>query len=499
MKRRYGQTLVLGCITLLVLAVMLMLSLNITNAIHEKIRLQNHADAQAYSVAVLEARAYNSLAYSNRAIASAFVAQMSVHAWMAVATQAAANHQAFAMAFGVAAAFETALGCYPYNFSHCFCVFRAGINAIRHLSKSRTVGNKVKDNEDAFNNAVQALSTMIRLLHAEQTLIVNGTNARAIQVINKLKQTNLLPDGQNSMPVAALNSGHFTCPLEGVSAVGIGGNCSGSSKNKEERSKIMAHVANGSRHNFAKGSANPILFPGVAHIGTDYMMNSNYLKGLQNNSGTNTITFGVRAAAGTNNSGSASAGQNLEKVSAGTTTTVVTVLGWQHTPVAVGMRSSSIASDHSRGHHSMGHDPDHDKLPYCAENDCFVNFKMGNSGSDYNQPSTFGGATQDLRKAPHATPWEINSQGKITMDIDNGGQLGLTLVPTKRGIAVGKGKVYFHQLGNWRVPPNLFDPLWRAKLHGFKDRQELMQTAGLAAATGGGVDLLFPGPVEGIE
>ncbi len=487
--RTRGQTLVLACVTMLVLALMLMLSLNITNAIHEKIRVQNHADAQAYSIAVLEARAYNSIAYSNRAIAAAFVAQMSVHAWMAIATQAAANHQAFAMAFGVVAAFETLLGCYPFNFSHCPCVFEAGIIAIRHLSKSYDVGDKVKDNEDAFNDAVEGLSDMIDSIHGEQNTIITATQAQMTQVMNKLKQHNV-PGGDNSMALLAFNTGNFTCPLEGTSSGGSGGDCTGSTKDKEERSKIMASVANGTRNSFTSGGLGM-----TGHIGTDYFMMSDYLDDLQHNSGTNIIYFGVRGAVGQSNNGNASQGHQLQRASAGTTGPVVTVLGWRHTPVAAGTRSSYVASDHESGAHSPGlaHDPDHDKLPYCAQEDCFVNFKLGSADSDYNQPSTYGAATQDLRWAPGKKPWELNDSGKMTMKLDKGADMSLTLVPTQNAVGVGKGKVYFHQLGNWRVPPNLFDPFWRAKLHGFKDRTELNKIAGAAGGK------MFVGPVEGIE
>ena len=65
--------------------------------------------------------------------------------------------------------------------------------------------------------------------------------------------------------------------------------------------------------------------------------------------------------------------------------------------------------------------------------------------------------------------------------------------------AVAKGKTYFHQLGQngWEVPPNMFDPFWRAKLQPFiKDelKDVLMKagdTQGVQVVSGGG-------PVEGV-
>ncbi|MCP3058875.1 pilus assembly protein [Myxococcus sp. K38C18041901] len=63
-----GQALVMGAVAMLVLAVTVMASVSIGHGVHQKIKLQDAADAQAYSLAVKEARAYNFLAYTNRAM-----------------------------------------------------------------------------------------------------------------------------------------------------------------------------------------------------------------------------------------------------------------------------------------------------------------------------------------------------------------------------------------------------------------------------------------------
>src|SRR5262245_48864416 len=81
-QRSLGQTMVLGCVTLVVLALMTSLSFNISNVIHEKIRLQTHSDVVAYSTAVMEARSFNYFAYTNRSIAALLVAQTTLHAYM---------------------------------------------------------------------------------------------------------------------------------------------------------------------------------------------------------------------------------------------------------------------------------------------------------------------------------------------------------------------------------------------------------------------------------
>lgn len=88
----------------------------------------------------------------------------------------------------------------------------------------------------------------------------------------------------------------------------------------------------------------------------------------------------------------------------------------------------------------------------------------------------------------------MNSSGTINIRIGNE-QRKITLVPKTEGVAVGKAKAYFHQLGaDWKLPPNGFDPFWRAKLHPFK-RDELRQVLNMAGDSNANVQ----GPVEGVE
>ena len=65
-RSQRGQALPLGAIGLLVGALTVIATLNLGQAVHEKIRLQNSADAAAYSLAALEARSFNFIALTNR-------------------------------------------------------------------------------------------------------------------------------------------------------------------------------------------------------------------------------------------------------------------------------------------------------------------------------------------------------------------------------------------------------------------------------------------------
>jgi len=63
-----GQALVIGAVAMLVLCIAVLTSVSIGHGVYSKVKLQDAADAQAYSIAVKEARAYNFLAYTNRAM-----------------------------------------------------------------------------------------------------------------------------------------------------------------------------------------------------------------------------------------------------------------------------------------------------------------------------------------------------------------------------------------------------------------------------------------------
>ena len=71
-----GQALVIGAIAMLICAVMVMASVSIGHGVYSKIKLQDAADAQSYTMAVKQARAYNFFAYTNRAMVVHYNAMM---------------------------------------------------------------------------------------------------------------------------------------------------------------------------------------------------------------------------------------------------------------------------------------------------------------------------------------------------------------------------------------------------------------------------------------
>lgn len=76
-----GQALVLALVALLVLCVGVIVVFNTGQAVSKKVELTNTADAAAYSAAIQQARAYNLIAYMNRAEVANEVAVAQMTSW----------------------------------------------------------------------------------------------------------------------------------------------------------------------------------------------------------------------------------------------------------------------------------------------------------------------------------------------------------------------------------------------------------------------------------
>lgn len=77
-----GQAIILGAVSLLVLAVGIMTTAQLGWAIKEKIQLQHAADNAAYSSAAMVARSLNFISWTNRAMISQYVSAMALQSYM---------------------------------------------------------------------------------------------------------------------------------------------------------------------------------------------------------------------------------------------------------------------------------------------------------------------------------------------------------------------------------------------------------------------------------
>lgn len=88
MKRlcsRKGQAFPLAAVGVFIMAFSVIATLNLGNAIYEKIKLQNTADASSYSLAAMEARAFNFVALTNRTMVVNYNTAMALQSYLSYA------------------------------------------------------------------------------------------------------------------------------------------------------------------------------------------------------------------------------------------------------------------------------------------------------------------------------------------------------------------------------------------------------------------------------
>lgn len=485
-----GQVMVLGCIALLVMALMLMASYTVSNAVYEKIRVQSQADAQAYSVAVVEARALNVTTQLNRTIAAALVAQMSLHSWMAIATADVEMLRAGMWIVSIIAGIEAGYGCYPWNVSHCPCVIDAIMSAWNFYRAMSQWSNTVQGLESKFNDGVKGLEEMVENLHDREKQVLQQAQREASSsgsVLTSLK--NLNASRSTYITVAdGLNLSGFECALEGMNG---SNNCrTVQAASPAQRSTLMLNTANASRPAFDTEGA-------YASVVSENNFRAPQAKVAQDclQSGRWAHFFRSHAIVG-NQGYSGGPSEQAKTVSAMTDSGIAVVTGFDHAPpIPMGFGGGIYSNSQGGGHNGQAHSGQHGNFkgvnqsgdPCGSNQSCFINFRSNASPqSDFGFPTTYGAVSQDVRlfKGKNGSygsraPWELNNQRKVRLQLLNGQTTIVDYVPRGNGtaFAIAKGKVYFHQLGNWQVAPNMFDPFWRAKLH-FFTKSEFSQIVG---------------------
>ena len=517
--RTRGQVMILGAVSLLIMALMLMASFAVSNAIHEKIRIQAHADAQAYSLAVLEARSFNTISHYNRAIAATLVAQMSLHSWMAIATANVSQLVGEEKALGVIIGKESKR-C-PKIEACCAHAAEAEIDQQKVSTALQRWKGTLEGKEQSFNNAVRALREMAEKLHSAQNDVLEkmwNTLQPDSTVMVALKKANASASDYSDL--TDLNRKEFACALEGSrhDQQACPQRKQREKAGAQERSAIMLHAADAARHKFhyKKDVLGTIVSEKWNKNGTEP---KSYLSHGQWSVGSEVTNAGVSDATKlpTPQSNQASS------VGAQVGGFEVSITRYHESDGSGSVSQTTVYSNASGGQHQSEvlNDTNHSEFKGvmmedpCQQSTCFVNYRaLPSPTGDFGQPSVYGGASQNLRLyhlkaernesvdgsneyAEHA-PWEINKDGKIQIEIQRGKPAVVNYVARGRGYAVSKARVYFHQLGDWTSPPNFFDPFWRAKLH-FFSRDELREVLQAAGDQVGSEYLNAGAPVEGAD
>ncbi|WP_407739829.1 hypothetical protein [Hyalangium sp.] len=486
-----GQALVLASLSLFLLSLMVVLSFNLSHALRMKTRLQQHSDAVAYSMAVLQARTLNYYAMSNRAIASTFVAMNTVHAYMSAASSTGDMMRAAQTDFYEVMGLEFAQ-CSPCPWPPSACLHCLhGLQALRIATKfgreGRNYDNKVKNTENTFNKAVKSLDVMMNTIHASQKLVgtelINALRDGNSSGLDQLRQINAPEASTVNSAVGGMNVAEFSCAIDGMVCAlpGRPSNASNSTRGIE-----ITEVANASRPDWTANRSYPLEW-----------LNPQFSQDLMHNiqgEGATMIVSHSGSAKTVNSRGNGAfhnANAGNDGSMSGSHEHGDTFSFWKH-GIGVATYSSEIESDANGGHHSPSgaHSGNHNgfggantkNLLACTmQGDCFMKFRADpDQKHDFGQPHVYSYITMPLRAdAVTKAPWQLNTSA--TVKWDNGGTGTATInLAANEGAGLSKALVYYHRLGAWKEDPNMFNPFWRAKLHPFtaQEAAEVLTAAG---------------------
>lgn len=263
-----GQVLVLACVTFLLLALGMLMSFQVSNAVHEKIRLQQSADAAAFSVATVEARGLNVIAYQNRAFVATTVTMMTLHGWMALSAASVrigkALHDSFEQIRREYAARCNPLAVPRPRSCHDHCDHRDWAKDVRDSIRSLLVHpsftGALHGYDRTFNLRMRDLSAALRdIERGQRTVLQNAIGAidTGGALLSRLKAIN--GADVHYVNLAPANRGEFACAptntyptVPGMpSCARLGGPAgAGSSPDLHLRSGMARSGANAARSQF---------------------------------------------------------------------------------------------------------------------------------------------------------------------------------------------------------------------------------------------------------
>ncbi|MBS2029633.1 MAG: hypothetical protein JST54_17150 [Deltaproteobacteria bacterium] len=470
MRSQSGQVLPLAAVSLLALAVMVFLSINVSFSVRNRIRLQNYSDAKAYSTAVQEARAFNFYAYTNRAIAAGLVQAATLHAYMSEAAMMSSVDWGMFEAFGEISGCEYALAAAAFaewdigdGIEHTWHGIEADINAIIYMVDyfDGDMAGKIQKLDDPFNNALSALKTHIQILEMAQTMthyelmmwLMMNKEIDQVHDDNMNDPNGGGVDTKNSMMVGLLNMQQYTGAVD--------------TSDSDDKAKEMTAVANATRppftwdrNSFLGTSMTPfeVLLPMVGPSGpieSECEMDSGSFWGpimvMQNpgnimgfmSAGRSGITEGAfpmnlgifQRDAPNDNTGTTVASYDSGGMA---------MFGWHDcpgmipalpafiipSPIASGyIESNKNGSSAHYGDELMGMDLGFLSSPHSGgshtfdtRTKSFIDFKSSSS-SPYNQPMVYAYTSADMSqddKGKTDHPWEVSQQG-VSINVGAGG------------------------------------------------------------------------------
>lgn len=544
-RGRQGQTMVLGTLGILLVSIMMMLTLNVGQAVHEKIRLQQVSDAAAFSMATQEARVFNFLSYTNRANIGSLVAASSMHSFMSMASVIPEMFQAASDTFWMHAGIEFAMCatcCWPYCFAmckHCYHGIKDIDAAVNYDDSAEDYRKAVKDLDSQFKNTILALDAhMVYIMGAQKALI--------IEVGIQIASDTITSDLVQKYGTTTTSTNNELLRLKNVGTMGIApavitGGTRGFSdvfeRDEETHKYVPTMISNGTRYSdtmfgFTLNNyfvSDRGLLEAYAFMHPKALMQLLYKDGKPAKGFSFPITH---KGQGRIIKGPADPVSRIEGNSMGPDGDsaaaydqgIILSMGFICIFSMIPMISpyggdtwneSWIASGPDKGDHENSdscEDPQKHKFR-CLDISagplaCFTIFDADpDAGHNFGQPSAYAVLMQDLSMMPGGgePPWKIDAQtdgnGTISIDLKMSGASGPTEVAIAnnahkmgsfaKGVSMSKAMAYYHlpkyTEEGWKEHPNFFNPYWKAKLHPFRELSlsNLFPDSAVVLAAGG--------------
>jgi len=237
LRAEQGQIMILGALGVLLVALMLLLTLNVGQSVHEKIRIQQLADSAAFSTATQEARAFNFFAYTNRANIANLVAANSAHAYLGMATMVVEINMAASINFFIMAGLEVARCCkctYCSCVQHCFHATMDSISGMLYMIEVIDLMDSVQEVDEKFEKLIDAIDAHMKSIADAQK---DMKDAVALQIqmdlmARQLKSRFAPQASNNPFMISNLNKQQFEDVFE---------------DDEDKRKWVPTEIANGTR------------------------------------------------------------------------------------------------------------------------------------------------------------------------------------------------------------------------------------------------------------
>ena len=497
-KNQKGQAIIFTAIGMLVLSLGLIISLNIGNAVYEKVRLQNNADSAAYSLATMEARAFNYWAYTNRAQVTNYVAMMSVQSMMSMMLW-------WEMALGGARDMLLTIAT-PIDMD-CHNGFLPGKNCpIAH--NFHTVARNLENAATEIGQHINVIQTQKYLpqmwemnkwaMYGSQYLM--GKFIFQDMMDSEIQNFIFLNDNEIDIPLSMaitreMNRFEFLRAIDVVS----GRPPAFSSLTPPPTTlpahktlkRVMTEMANATRHNkFLTNRDTTYTIPSFSNLvsgmkGQTKLVSSSAGHTGKSMNGLQTLLSSIAFDNTKLATGDELVADNIGRIDLGTLLPSI-----QGMPAILsGQIGIYLIANQSGG--EMIRWKKHDFIdgipfyhePFSRKDDFevvkgtgafhfsgvapFIKFAPNVNARDFNQPSTWFFLNKNPSKLNKI--WTFNFkwhdiENTQSFDTRVGGSLPSPLRFLNGLNAISRGMVYYHRPGNWNEHPNFFNPFWHAKL-----------------------------------